>query len=53
MAAWLRRILILALIALAIAAPLGQGNYIIYVMTSWLIFSIAAMGLNLTLGYAG
>jgi branched-chain amino acid transport system permease protein len=53
MAAWLRRILILALVALALVAPLGQGNYIIYVMTSWLIFSIAAMGLNLTLGYAG
>jgi branched-chain amino acid transport system permease protein len=50
---WLRRLLILALIALAILAPIGQGNYIIYVMTSWLIFSIAAMGLNLTLGYAG
>lgn len=42
-----------ALAALAIIAPLGQGNYIIYVLTSWLIFSIAAMGLNLTLGYAG
>ncbi|MGF9763212.1 branched-chain amino acid ABC transporter permease [Microvirga sp. 0TCS3.31] len=53
MNAWLRRVLILALLALAIVAPLGQGNYIIYVMTSWLIFSIAAMGLNLTLGYAG
>jgi len=53
MTAWLRRLLLLALIALAIVAPVGQGNYIIYVMTSWLIFSIAAMGLNLTLGYAG
>ncbi|MBD3763864.1 MAG: branched-chain amino acid ABC transporter permease [Rhodobacterales bacterium] len=36
-----------------IAAPLGQGNYIVYTMTSWLVFSISAMGLNLTLGYAG
>jgi branched-chain amino acid transport system permease protein len=44
---------ILALLILAILAPLGQGNYIIYVLTSWLIFVIAAMGLNLTLGYAG
>src|SRR6185437_3922815 len=26
---------------------------LVYVLTSWLIFSIAAMGLNLTLGYAG
>lgn len=48
-----RNISILLLIALAIVAPIGQGNYIIYVLTSWLIFSIAAMGLNLTLGYAG
>lgn len=40
-------------IALLIVAPLGQTNYIIYVLCSWLMFSIAAMGLNLTLGYAG
>lgn len=53
MPAWLRPLLIAALIGLAIAAPIGQGNYITYVLTSWLIFSIAAMGLNLTLGYAG
>lgn len=43
----------LAGLGLLIAAPLGQGNYIIYVLTSWLLFSISAMGLNLTLGYAG
>lgn len=46
-------LVILLLAVLAVLAPLGQGNYIIYVLTSWLIFSIAAMGLNLTLGYAG
>ncbi|TKT76196.1 branched-chain amino acid ABC transporter permease [Aquamicrobium sp. LC103] len=46
-------ILVLVGIAALIAAPLGQGNYVIYVLCSWLIFSIAAMGLNLTLGYAG
>lgn len=40
-------------IAVLILAPLGQKNYIIYVMCSWLMFSVAAMGLNLTLGYAG
>jgi len=39
--------------ALLIVAPIGQGNYITYVLCSWLLFSIAAMGLNLTLGYAG
>lgn len=48
-----RNISIAVLLFLAGLAPLGQGNYIIYVLTSWLIFSIAAMGLNLTLGYAG
>lgn len=47
--------ILLALLAVAalIVAPLGQGNYIIYVLSSWLLFSIAGMGLNLTLGYAG
>lgn len=48
-----RPALLLFLLVLTILAPLGHGNYIIYVLTSWLIFSIAAMGLNLTLGYAG
>jgi branched-chain amino acid transport system permease protein len=50
-----RKTTLFALVALVllILAPLGQGNYIIYVLTSWLMFSIAAMGLNLTLGYAG
>lgn len=44
---------VLIAIAALIAAPLGQGNYIVYTLCSWLLFSIAAMGLNLTLGYAG
>jgi len=48
-----RHLLVGLLLAAAILAPVGQGNYITYVLTSWLIFSIAAMGLNLTLGYAG
>lgn len=48
-----RFLLIILLLAAAVAAPLGQKNYIIYVLTSWLVFAIAAMGLNLTLGYAG
>lgn len=49
----IRLLLVAVLVGLAILAPVGQGNYITYVLTSWLIFSIAAMGLNLTLGYAG
>lgn len=48
-----RIILIVLGIAALVAAPIGQGNYIIYTLTSWLLFSISAMGLNLTLGYAG
>ncbi|AEQ51214.1 branched-chain amino acid ABC transporter permease [Pelagibacterium halotolerans] len=48
-----RPFIILGLLVLAALTPIGQGNYMVYVLTSWLIFSIAAMGLNLTLGYAG
>jgi branched-chain amino acid transport system permease protein len=40
---------------LALLAVLGalQGNYGVYVLSTWVVFAIAAMGLNLTLGYAG
>ncbi len=48
-----RWLLVALLLAAAVAAPLGQKSYIVYVLTSWLVFAIAAMGLNLTLGYAG
>ncbi|MBN9410648.1 MAG: branched-chain amino acid ABC transporter permease [Burkholderiales bacterium] len=47
------------LIALAVAAvlllvtPLFLKNYGIYLLTYWLVFVIATMGLNLTVGYAG
>jgi branched-chain amino acid transport system permease protein len=47
------KLLVLLGIALLLLMPVGQGNYIVYILTSWLMFSIAAMGLNLTLGYAG
>ena len=40
-------------LAALILAPLGQSSYVVYLLCSWLIFTIAAMGLNLTLGYAG
>lgn len=53
MSNWLRYSLLALMLIIAVVAPLGQGNYIVYTLTSWLIFSIAAMGLNLTLGYAG
>jgi branched-chain amino acid transport system permease protein len=50
---YLKPLGLLLCLALLIVAPMGQGNYIVYILTSWLIFAIAAMGLNLTLGYAG
>ncbi|HEY8563965.1 MAG TPA: branched-chain amino acid ABC transporter permease [Beijerinckiaceae bacterium] len=34
-------------------APAGFGNYGLYVLSLWLVTAVAAMGLNLTLGYAG
>ncbi|HEX8165974.1 MAG TPA: branched-chain amino acid ABC transporter permease [Beijerinckiaceae bacterium] len=33
--------------------PAGWGSYGTYVLTLWLVTAVAAMGLNLTLGYAG
>lgn len=53
LAAYKTPLLALLGLIILILAPLGQGNYIIYTLCSWLVFSIAAMGLNLTLGYAG
>lgn len=47
----------LALLALAavamLIAPHFLKNYGLYLLTYWLIFIIATMGLNLTVGYAG
>jgi branched-chain amino acid transport system permease protein len=49
------RHLLLALVALLalIALPTFFKSYGIFIFTSWLIFIIATMGLNLTVGYAG
>src|SRR5262249_45041318 len=45
---------VLALIVvLLIVAPLGLKPYGIYILTLWAVTTIAAIGLNLTLGYAG
>jgi branched-chain amino acid transport system permease protein len=38
---------------LLVLAPLFLKNYGIYLLTYWLVFIIAAFGLNLTVGYAG
>ncbi|MFT3718925.1 branched-chain amino acid ABC transporter permease [Pseudorhodoferax sp.] len=42
----------LAAVALLVA-PHWLRNYGIYLLTSWLVYVIATMGLNLTVGYAG
>lgn len=49
----LRILFLLAALAGLLVAPQGQGGYVIYLLCLWLTYSVAAMGLNLTLGYAG
>ncbi|MEI7783891.1 MAG: branched-chain amino acid ABC transporter permease [Betaproteobacteria bacterium] len=46
---------LVALVALAVlfVAPAFFKNYGIHLFTTWLVFIIATMGLNLTVGYAG
>ena len=47
---------LLTLVAAAVIlwfAPSGMGRYGTYVLSLWLVMSVAVMGLNLTLGYAG
>src|SRR2546430_16414181 len=43
----------LVIVAGLIAAPFGLKPYGIYILTLWAVTAIAAIGLNLTLGYAG
>ena len=43
----------LVLILGAALLPLGLQPYCIYLLSLWAVYSIAAIGLNLTLGYAG
>ncbi len=42
-----------ALAALMVVAPHFLKNYGVYLLSYWLVFIIATMGLNLTVGYAG
>jgi branched-chain amino acid transport system permease protein len=42
-----------AFLLLLIAAPFFLKPYGIYLLTLWVVMTIAAIGLNLTLGYAG
>ena len=39
--------------AFLLAAPFGFKPYGVYILSMWAVMSIAAIGLNLTLGYAG
>ncbi len=43
----------LVILALLLAVPPFLKNYGVYLFTYWLVFVIATMGLNLTIGYAG
>src|SRR5438445_9306683 len=49
----MRRVLLFVGVALLIAAPFGLKPYGIYLLSLWAVMTIAAIGLNLTLGYAG
>jgi branched-chain amino acid transport system permease protein len=48
-----RAITAVAAAALLVAAPFGLKPYGIYLLSLWAVMTIAAIGLNLTLGYAG
>ncbi|MDD1519465.1 MULTISPECIES: branched-chain amino acid ABC transporter permease [Bradyrhizobium] len=43
----------LAIIAALIIVPMNFNRYGLFILSQWAVMSIAAMGLNLTLGYAG
>jgi branched-chain amino acid transport system permease protein len=50
----LRTLLIwIAVIAALVITPFYLKSYGVHLLTTWLIFIIATMGLNLTIGYAG
>jgi branched-chain amino acid transport system permease protein len=49
----LQTLILLIVAAVLLAVPPLLKNYGIYLFSYWLIFVIATMGLNLTIGYAG
>ncbi|ACB35942.1 inner-membrane translocator [Leptothrix cholodnii SP-6] len=49
----LHKIGLLAILALLLGAPPMLKSYGVYLFTYWVVFIIATMGLNLTIGYAG
>ncbi|GGH07313.1 branched-chain amino acid ABC transporter permease [Alsobacter metallidurans] len=52
-AATLRAAAFAAGLLFLLLVPLGLSRYGVYIMSLWAVMTIAAMGLNLTLGYAG
>jgi branched-chain amino acid transport system permease protein len=46
-------VLAAAFFAFMLIAPVFMKNYGVYLMSLWLVFVVATMGLNLTVGYAG
>ncbi len=40
-------------VAFLLCAPIGFHRYGLYILSQWAVMTIAAIGLNLTLGYAG
>jgi branched-chain amino acid transport system permease protein len=47
-------VIVLALVAaFLLVAPFGFKPYGVFILSTWAVMSIAAIGLNLTLGYAG
>jgi len=49
----MRRAALLATVLVLLLLPYGLKNYGVYLLALWAIYAIAALGLNLTLGYAG
>ena len=49
----MKKLFLLLLVVVLIAAPFFLKPYGIYLFTLWVVMTIAAIGLNLTLGYAG
>jgi len=49
----LRLLLSVAVIAALIVVPMNFNRYGLFILSQWAVMTIAAMGLNLTLGYAG
>ncbi len=48
-----RSLFIAVALATIVILPFNLKSYGIYLLSLWMVYSIAAMGLNLTLGYAG